>query len=266
MTAAITPLFCALLKYWRGRRGMSQLELALASDVSNRHLSFLETGRARPSRDMVLRLGAVLDLPLRDQNALLDAAGFTPAFPEPSFLEGLSDAVALTLRRMQEQHDPYPLVVVNRCYDVLAANRGATMLLGVAAEAKLNLYRLLFDPQLGRPFVVDWERVARSLLSRLHRESLARPGDEKLAALVRELFEYPGVPRGWRQPEFADLAEPVVPLQIMRDGMTLSFLTAITAFAAPQNVTLDEIRIESYFPLDERTSVACARLFRERSA
>src|SRR6185312_109610 len=125
----------------------------------------------------------------------------------------------LTLRRMQEQHDPYPLVVVNRCYDVLAANRGAAMLLGVSAEAKLNLYRLLFDPQLGRPFVVDWERVARSLLSRLHRESLARPGDEQLAALVRELFEYPNVPRSWRQPEFADVAEPVVPLQILRDGV-----------------------------------------------
>src|SRR5215467_909511 len=116
-------LFPALLKHWRGRRGLSQLDLALAADVSARHVSFLETGRAQPSRDMVLRLGATLGIPLRDQNALLVAAGMPEAFPEPSFDDGLPEPIRLAVERMAEKQEPYPLVVMNRVYDVLLVNR-----------------------------------------------------------------------------------------------------------------------------------------------
>jgi transcriptional regulator with XRE-family HTH domain len=266
MTRERGRLFCALLKYWRHRRGLSQLDLALAADVSHRHLSFLETGRARPSRDMVLRLASMLDVPLRDQNALLDAAGFEPAYPEPAFGADLPDTIKLTLKHMFEQHEPYPLVVVNRAYDVLDANRGAAQLFvqggapALAEGQRLNLYRMLFDPAGVRPHVVEWQRVARALLSRLHREALARPDDSTLSSLVHELLEYPDVPREWRQPDFTDQNDPTLPIYFRRGNVQLGFLTAITAFSAPQNVTLDEIRIESYFPIDELTRRACQHL------
>src|SRR5579883_2458180 len=184
-------LFSALLRHWRTRRGLSQLDLAIAADVSSRHVSFLETGRAQPSREMVLVLAAALDVPLRDQNVLLDSAGFPPAFDEPALDGGMPHAVGLAIDRMLAHHEPFPMVVLTRTYDMLRANAAAARLLAamVRDPAALgdppNLMRALFDPRLARPFVGDWERTARLLLSRLHRESLARPGDDAPAALLR---------------------------------------------------------------------------------
>jgi hypothetical protein len=117
----------------------------------------------------------------------------------------------------------------------------------------------LFDPRLSRPFVVDWERIARRLLSRLHRESLARPGDRQLAELVRALLAYPGVPESFRQPEFSERSEPSFTLRFHRGDLQLAFLTTVTTFNAPQNVTLEELRLESYYPLDEATALACEK-------
>lgn len=259
-------LFPALIKHWRTRRGLSQLDLALAADVSSRHVSFLETGRAQPSREMILRLASALLVPLRDQNALLAAAGYPEAFPEPPIDEGLAGPVGMVLEQMLAQHEPFPMVVVNRHYDVLRANRGANGLLArlIADPARLgassNVFRMLFDPGLIRPFVVDWDRVAKFLLVRLHRESLERPSDTGLAALLRSLFEYPDVPRGWQEPDLSLPSEPCLTLRLRRDDFEVAFVTTMTVFSAPQNVTLDELRIESYFPLDEPSRRACERL------
>jgi transcriptional regulator with XRE-family HTH domain len=255
-----------LLRHWRGRRGLSQLDLALAADVSARHVSFLETGRAQPSREMVLRLGASLDVPLRDQNALLHAAGFEHEFAEPSLADGLPAPIAQAITRMLAQHEPFPMVVMNRRYDALRMNTGAARMLGKmiadpsALTSPANVFHVLFDPRLARRFVIDWERMARALLSRLHRESLARSSDVDLAALVRSLFEYPDVPESWRQPDFSIPSEPTITLRLRRDNVELAFLTTVTMFNAPQNVTLDELLIESYFPLDDATTAACERL------
>lgn len=244
---------------------MSQLDLAMSADVSARHVSFLETGRAQPSREMVLRLCATLSVPLRDQNALLAAAGHGPEFPEPG-IAGLPPAIDRAIERMMAQHEPYPMTVLDRHYDVLRSNRGATRLLArfVAEPAALdgppNVLRVLFDPRLARPFVPDWERTAHLLVSRLHRESLARPEDTRLAGLLQSLFGYPGVPEAWRQPDFAVASEPTLAFRLRRDDLELAFLTTLTVFDAPQNVTLDEIRIESYFPLDDRTARACSEI------
>jgi transcriptional regulator with XRE-family HTH domain len=259
-------LFPALMKHWRTRRGLSQLDLALAADVSSRHVSFLETGRAQPSREMILRLASALSVPLRDQNALLAAAGYAEAFPEPSVDEGLAGPVGMVLERMLAQHDPFPMVVLNRHYDVLRTNRGASALLArlIADPTRLgapsNVFRMLFDPNLIRPFLLDWERAAKFLLSRLHRESLERPNDTGLAALMSSLFEYPDVPRGWREPDLSLPSEPWLTLRLRRDDFEVAFVTTLTVFSAPQNVTLDELRIESYFPLDEPSRRACERL------
>src|SRR5262249_53026664 len=156
-------LFPALLRHWRTRRGHSQLDLALAADVSSRHLSFLETGRAQPSREMVLRLAATLQVPLRDQNALLRAAGFADEFAEPDANGGPPPSIAGAIERMLAQHEPFPLTVLDRGYTVLRANEGGTRILSrfvldpAALGSPPNVFALLFDPRLARPFVVDWE-------------------------------------------------------------------------------------------------------------
>lgn len=245
---------------------MSQLDFALAADVSSRHVSFLETGRAQPSREMILRLGATLDVPLRDQNAMLEAAGFQPEFPEASFDTGLPPAIDKAIERMLAQQEPFPMVVMNRRYDVLRANHAAmAMLTRVVAEpaalgAPPNAMRLLFDPRLARPYLEDWERIARALLSRLHREVLSRPNDAELAGLLRSLAEYPDVPASFHEPDLSLPSEATLSFRLKKGELELAFLTTLTTFTAPQNVTLEELRIESYFPLDDRTTRACERL------
>ncbi len=261
-----SALLPALLKYWRHRSGMSQLDLSLAAEISSRHLSFLETGRAQPSREMVLRLAAALRVPLREQNALLVAAGHAPAFPEPPIERVLEGPVHHAIERMLAQHEPFPMAVVNRRYDVQRTNNASmrlfTRLLAdpTAFEPPINAFILLFDPRLARPFVVDWERSARELLFRLHLEALARPDNAELAELVQRLLAYPDVPETWRQPDFSEPSPPTFSIRLRRDDLELAFLTTVTVFSAPGNVTLDELRIESYFPLDSATERACHRL------
>jgi transcriptional regulator with XRE-family HTH domain len=266
MARSEARLFPALLRHWRGRRGLSQLDLALAADVSPRHVSFLETGRAQPSREMVLRLGATLGVPLRDQNSMLRAAGFPDQFSEPRLEDGLPQGVGQAIERMFARHEPFPMVLFDRHYQILRTNQGATRVFGRlvadrdAMPANPNVFAMLFDPRLVRPFVIDWERVARLLTARLHREALARPEDSDIGALLRSLFEYPNVPESWRQPDFSIPSEPTLTLRFRRDDLDLAFLTTLTIFNAPQNVTLEELCIESYFPVDDATAEACARL------
>jgi transcriptional regulator with XRE-family HTH domain len=258
-------LFPALLRHWRARRGLSQLDLALAADVSARHVSFLETGRAHASRSMILRLASALDVPLRDQNALLQASGQAPEFPEPR-LEELPAAIVLAIDRMLAQQEPFPLTVLSRGYDVLRANAAGNRLFArflaesTALVLPLNIYSFVFDPRLGRPFIQDWPRVAQAMLARLHREVLARPENAELAALLASVLEHEGIPAAWRQPDFSLPSEPTFEVCVRNHDLDLRFLTTTTQFSAPQNVTLDEIRLESYFPMDEATRLACERL------
>ncbi len=258
-------LFGALLKYWRGRSGLSQLDLAVTADVSARHLSFLESGRARPSEPMVLRLLAVLEVPLREQNHLLQAAGFAPRFADPA-LDAVAPPVAWAIDRMLQQQEPYPLVLLSPDYRILRSNAAAGRLFRrmVAQPERLppvlDMYSLLFDPALVRPFVVGWERLARRMVARLHREALRGRGDAALERLLARVFQYPEVPVAWRQPDFEVGNETTLSVQFERDALKLGFLTTLTAFSAPQAVTLQELRIESYFPLDEATRSACERL------
>lgn len=259
-------LFPALLKYWRGRRGMSQLDLALSADVSSRHISFLETGRSSPSEGMILRLAGALDVPLREQNELLTTAGFEPLFDEPP-LHALEDpSVAMAIERMLAQHEPYPMVVMDGAYEILQTNHGAQAMLAhlVADPASLappiNGMDLLFDPRMIRPFIVDWHRAAKELLARLHREALRHPEDGRLGELRDRLLAYPDVPQEFHQPDFARGRAATFSIRLRRDDLELRLLTAVTSFSAPQNVTLEELRIESYFPLDPATDEACRRI------
>ncbi len=249
---------------------MSQLDLALTADVSARHISFLETGRAGPSESMILRLAGVLDIPMREQNAMLRAAGFEPLFQEPDPTEGLSAAIAGALDRMLAHQEPFPMVVMNRLWDVIRQNKAADRLLKRAVadptsieDGRINALRMLFDPRQARPFIVNWERAARMILTRLQREVLHHPEDSERHDLLEELLSYPGVPEHWRQPDLASGNDATFTVQLQRDGLRLGFLTTLTVFSAPQNVTLEELRIESYFPLDPETQMLCEGLARQ---
>jgi hypothetical protein len=217
---------------------------------------------------MVLRLATTLAVPLRDQNEMLRAAGFADEFAEPSLEGDMSPGVARAIDRMMAQHEPYPMTVLDRQYNVLRTNGGATRLLAhfvadpTALPSTINVFALLFDPRLARPFLGDWARVAHALVARLHREALMHPNDARLGALLRSLFEYPDVPESWRQPDFSVPSDATLTLRLKRNDLDLAFLTTLTIFNAPQNVTLEEVCIESYFPLDDATAHACERLAR----
>lgn len=264
MADSRNKLFPALLKYWRGRRGLSQLDLALTAGVSGRHVSFLETGRSTPSEEMVLRLGAALDVPMRDQNQLLRAAGFEACFAEPAF-DALNDpAICKALDRMLRQQEPYPMFVMNRAYDVVRLNEGArrlyTVTVGAPPPPAFNGIRVLFEPGPLRAAVTDWDRAARELLARVHREHLHFPSDAGLAALARDLLAHPEVPADWRMPDFARGREAVQPIRFSLAGAQATFMTTVMRFQAPQNVTLDELQIEAWFPMDDETERLCAAL------
>lgn len=257
-------LFSAALRYWRGRRGLSQLDLSLHAGVSTRHLSFLESGRAQPSEAMVERLLDALDVPLRDRNEALRAAGFEVRFAEPP-LAAIPAAIDDAIERMMAMQEPYPLTVISPIADVLKSNRAANTLFSRfvadprALGSNRNMFSLVFDPQLMRPFITNWPAVARQMLARLQRESLQRGGDERLAALAKRVLAYPDVPKAWHEPDFSDDLEPVFSVHLCRDDIRLSFFTTITTFSSPRLVTLDELRIESSFPLDHATRVFCER-------
>ena len=256
-----SQVFPALLKYWRTRRGLSQLDLALTADVSSRHISFLETGRSRPSENMVLLLAATLDVPLRERNTMLREAGFAPAFEEPD-LDALNPDIEHAIHVMMRQHEPFPMMILDRAYNVLrlneAAQRMVTLCLG-NVPAQWNAMRTFFDPNGFRPFVLDWETTARMALARLHRESLRTRQDNRLRALLDDLLASPGVPESWQSHDLSHGTEGVLSLRFQVGDLALSFVATMMSFQAPQNVTLEEVQIESYFPADQATENACTQ-------
>lgn len=265
-------LFPALLKHWRGQRGLSQLDLAIASDVSARHLSFLETGRSTPSAQMVLRLGAALGVPLRHVNAMLSAAGHPPVYPEAG--DDLPPVVVEALDLLKTHHEPYPLVLMDRAYNVRDLNRGAlavfAAILGLALPAELepaeiaalqlNLARASFDPEGAQPYLVNFAELGRALLWRIQREVLSDPEDGQLRALLDEILAMPTVDPDWREVDLAVRSDPTVVVHLRRGPLELRFLTMITAFQAPQNIAVEELRVETWLPYDEATRLACASL------
>lgn len=256
-------LLPALLKHWRGQRGLSQLDLALAADVSSRHVSFIETGRSTPSPEMVLRLATALDVPLRHVNALLQAAGHDPVYDEPATPPPL---VRDALQLMKAHHEPFPLIVVNRTYEVTDLNRAALALLSLLAPDALasgvppNLVRLTFSPDGAQPVIANFAEIGRTLLWRLQREVLADPDDGPLRDLLDEVLAMPTVDEGWRAVDLSRPSEPVVALHLRAGALDLRFVTMVTAFQAPQNVLVDELRIETWHPADTATADWCRQL------
>lgn len=245
---------------------MSQLDLSLTAEVSARHISFLETGRSKPSVEMVLLLADALEVPMRDVNELLRAAGFDGRYPEPTIDALLTGPLGDTIDTMLEHHQPFPMMVVDRLYNLVRTNKAGVTLFALAnvdvlaaGSREVNVLRLMFDPS-NREMIGEWDRSASTILRRLQRESFHRPHDAEMATLLDDLISTPGVPEAWRQPNFGEPDEPMLTLEFRAGDMAMKFLTTMTEFNAPQNVTLEELRIESYFPLDDETRSLCQQL------
>jgi transcriptional regulator with XRE-family HTH domain len=247
------------LRDWRQRRRMSQLDLALEAEISTRHLSFMETGRAQPSRDMVLRLADRLEVPLRERNTLLVAAGFAPVFPQRSLddpaLANARKAVDLILTG----HEPFPALVVDRGWNLVAANRMiAPLMAGADADllrGPINVLRLTLHPRGLGPRIANLDLWRAHVLERLRRE-VEITADKGLAELLTELRAYPtSNPLRARTPT-DELSSIALPLQLRHGDDVLSFLSTTTVFGTPVDVTLSELTLETFFPADAATTAA----------
>lgn len=255
MTIAIDQgSFGDQLRLWRQQRHMSQLDLALEAEISARHLSFVETGRSRPSRDMVMRLAECLSLPLRNRNALLLSAGFAPAYRERAFDDPALDAARTAVQRILDGHSPYPALAVDRHWNLIAHNDIVPLMLaGVAPhllERPSNVLRLSLHPEGLAPRILNLAQWKRHLIERLGHQ-IAVSADPVLEALREELKTYPA-PASKAPPD--DMAGIVVPMELESPLGPLSFFSTTTVFGTPVEVTLSEIAIESFFPADAETA------------
>lgn len=245
------------LREWRQRRHLSQLDLASEADISARHLSFVETGRAAPSRDMVLRLAERLDVPLRERNVLLVAAGFAPAFPNRALGDPALTAARQAMETVLQAHEPYPALAVDRHWNLVAANRMVAPLLdGVAPSLMappLNVLRVSLHPEGVASRIVNLAEWSAHLLERLHRQCEAT-ADPTLIALHEELRSYPLPAR--KTPRRMAGESVLVPLEIRMGHDVLSFISTTMVFGTPMDVTLSELALETFFPADDVTAKA----------
>lgn len=250
------------LRRWRRERRLSQLELALAADVSQRHVSFMESGRAHPSRAMVLQLAEALDLPLRERNRLLVAAGFAPAYATRELSDPDMAPVRQALELMLTHHEPNPVLVLDRNWNLLMQNQAmgrAFAILDdpealwrrVCGDGPRNLLKLTFHPEGARPFIRNWSEVANLLLWRSRREAETTANDT-LHAVVDEILDYEGIPKRWRMPTHPDAPPPpILPLEYVIGDQPLRLFSMLSSFGTAQDVTADEIRVETFFPADD---------------
>jgi transcriptional regulator with XRE-family HTH domain len=256
MNATVVSPAGALLREWRVRRHLSQLDLALEAEISTRHLSFVETGRSRPSRDLLLHLAELLEMPLRERNALLMSAGFAPRFQERALDAPELAAARAALELILSGHEPYPALAVDRHWNLVLSNAAARRLLvGVSAQLlkpPINVLRISLHPEGLASGIVNLEEIRGHLLHRLRRQ-VASSGDAVLAELLRELSALPGGAVGGADP-FEHLAGVVVPLRFRTALGELALFSTISVFGTPTDITLSELALESFFPADAQSA------------
>jgi transcriptional regulator with XRE-family HTH domain len=240
----------------RKSRRLSQLDLGLRAEVSTRHISFIETGRARPSRDVLLRLSEVMELPLRESNLLLASGGYAAAYTSLKLDAHEMKPVREALDIMLESHNPFPCLVVDGCWNILLANRTQQRMMGHLLPAerlaqKLNLLELMFDPAGFRPLITNWDRVAGHLLRRFRRQMLAFPHPDAQALYDRLIAMQP--PRNWQQRTEGGFEAPMITADIELGSQKLRMFSTLSRFGTALDVGLEELVIESYFPADGTT-------------
>jgi transcriptional regulator with XRE-family HTH domain len=255
-TIDIRPGVGGMLRSWRQRRRLSQLDLANEAAVSARHLSFVENGRSKPSRELVLHLAEHLEVPLRERNTLLLAAGYAPSYARTPLEDEAMTPVREALDQVLAGHEPFPAVVVDRHWDLVSANRPLMELMstGIAPhllEEPVNAMRVTLHPDGLAPRILNFPEYAAHLVDRLRREALSY-ADERLLALHDELCSYPGV-AGSASP--ADTAGQVFMPMVLRTGEgVLTFFSMLSTFGTARDITLEELAVESFFPADEATA------------
>jgi transcriptional regulator with XRE-family HTH domain len=261
IVSATAQNFQSLCRQWRQFRKLSQLDLALAANVSQRHVSWLETGRSRPSREMVVRLSDAMDIPLRERNILLQRAGYSAAYRESPLDEPAMAPVLDAPNHVLQHHEPLPAVVVDRFWNVKKKNRAADLMLGIGgdpermlenigADGELNLALLTLHPQGLRPYISNWQQAAPSFIRRLKSEALAS-ADPQLQSRLATYIELAG-PMDQGDPVGERLL-PVLPLELNINGLQLSLFSVISTFGTPQDITTDELRVEAFYPTDACT-------------
>jgi transcriptional regulator with XRE-family HTH domain len=251
-----------LLKRWRSARRVSQLDLALEAGVSARHLSYVETGKSQASRDMIVRLAEALEMPLRERNVLLGAAGYAPMFPETAVAAPALAPMRRAIDLILQHQEPYPAFLLDRRWDVVATNRAAVRVVNYlrGGSAHTNMLRQFFDPGDLRACVVNWEEIARDLIRHLHDVVAAAPSDVRARALLDEVLRYPGVPSHWRARELGTTPAPLLTVIFRKGAQELRFFSTIATFGTPHDVTLEELRVECAFPADDATAELCRTL------
>lgn len=269
MDTALPPeRFGTLLRDSRRARKLSQLDLAGQAEVSQRHLSFLESGRARPSREMVLQLATALDLPLRERNRLLLGAGFAGIYPERRLEERDMAPATEALRMLIAHHEPFPAIVVDRAWNQLLANAAVPRIFGalgdwdtmwqrVCGDGPRNVLMMTLHEQGLRPYWANLEEFAPPLLARTAHEALSHPPTQ---AVLDTVLRYPGLPRKLRRIDLDAARLPVLPARIQAGPLQLSLYSMLTTFGTPLDVTTDELRVESFFPADAQTEALLRRL------
>jgi transcriptional regulator with XRE-family HTH domain len=257
------PLVGTLIRDWRQLRRLSQLDLALEAEISQKHLSFIESGRSQPSRDMVLLLAETLGVPLRERNGLLLAAGYAPVYLERALEDPALRAAKTAIDLVLRGHEPYPALAVDRHWTLLAANTAVAPLIGLAAEAELlrppvNVLRLSLHPGGLAPHIVNLAEWRSHIVARL-RQQIRATADPILAELLSELLAYPApaVPaRRSHAPEPEGEPGIVVPLQLRLGDRLLAFISTTTVFGTPVDITLSELALETFFPANAETAEA----------
>jgi transcriptional regulator with XRE-family HTH domain len=251
-----------MLRHWRNLRGKSQIELSLDTGVSQRHLSFIESGRSAPGRQTLMTIAQSLDVPLRDRNRLLLAAGFAPIYSEEAWNAREMHGITRALTRVLRQHEPYPAVVMDRYWNVFLANEAAprffNSFIDFGARPKpRNILHLMFDPAGMRPFIVNWQSASRGLIERVHREAVGHFMDEKTRDLLAALLAYPDLDRDVNVTDGIgqEPALPVIPLSFAKDGRVLNYFSMVSTIGTPQTIAAQELRVECMFPMDEMTEV-----------
>jgi transcriptional regulator with XRE-family HTH domain len=260
------PSFGSLLRHWRLARRVSQLALAAEAGISGRHLSFLETGRAQPSREMVKLLATVLDVPLAEQNNFLVAAGYAPIYGERELSAPELQHVRRALDFILKQQDPYPAIVFDGEWNIMMRNDAHNRIFslfrivsGTGRKEGRNAMRTIFHPEAMRQFIVNWEEIAGPLMQALHRE--AADGSNVNAARLRdELLTYPDVPSRWKVPDALSVVPPLLTMRLKKDDLSLAFFSTLTMLATPRDIMLQQLRIECFYPADAITEETARRL------
>jgi len=248
-----------LIKFWRKNRGLSQLDLSLVANVSSKHISFLETGRAKPSREMLILLSNAMDIPLSERNVLLSLSGYADAYSRMNIEQPEMQSVHHALRMMLDNHEPYPAVVLDWDWNIVMSNQSHQQIMDLVVKAQpdfpdsINILELLFDPNGVRPFVENWDEVAYILIQRIQRERMSHR--DRHSTLLDRLMAYPDVPSSWKTHNFNKNPQPMIHLVLSLGDIHLKLFSTLASFGTAIDVTMQELIIEQYFPVDKETRV-----------